>query len=58
MTYKRTRIGKVDFKSTICLRTPRLQGEGSSVKKGEERPVLVKKGEERPVLGLVQNHKA
>jgi hypothetical protein len=31
MTTRRTRIGKVDFKSTICLRTPRLQGEGSLV---------------------------
>ena len=31
MTGKRTKMVKVDFKSTACWRTPRLQGEGSSV---------------------------
>jgi hypothetical protein len=31
MTTRKTRIGKVDLKSTESLRTPRLQGEGSSV---------------------------
>ena len=38
MTTRKTGIGKVDFKSTVCLRTPRLRGEGGSVRK----PHLIK----------------
>jgi hypothetical protein len=31
MTCKRTRMFEVDFKSTLCLRPPRLRGEGGLV---------------------------
>jgi hypothetical protein len=47
MTTRRMIIGKVDFKPTICLRTPRLQGEGSLVKRGV-------KGDLKAIFWIIQ----